>query len=74
MKRWFKIEWLVPAKNAIGGKAYWTALSNSQGFPHLIDDLATAREGCRRAKEHYHTENVRIIQVTEEVIEPCSTP
>ena len=45
----YQIQRLMPAENAIGAKAYWTAVELPHGR-HSIDDEAVARKWFRLAK------------------------
>ena len=69
LDRFFTIEVLISAKNAIGGKAYWERVQNSDmGWYQraecddaLVQDYQTAR------KAHGH-KNVRLVEVTKTLV------
>lgn len=63
---WYKVEELIPAVNAIGGKPYWTQLDDS-GMPYRTDHHGEAAAHVRRLLAEGRT--VRLVKVTEEVIE-----
>jgi hypothetical protein len=55
----YVVEWLVPAENAIGGKAYWYPFEDGR-----FTDRAEAVAAFLRAGEVHGRATVRLVKVT----------
>lgn len=65
----YRIEELIPAESAIGGKAYWAALAGGEHwFPWRTDDEEKAFETFAYVQSQ--DRQVRLVKVTEEILMP----
>lgn len=60
---YWRLDWRVPAENAIGGASYWHPFSDAQ----RITTWAEALVAYRKAQAHYGVENVRLVRIDETV-------
>lgn len=70
---YWQLEWLVPAANAIGGKAYWDPLilDADGGHRKRTDDEAEARSLFAKSKACFD-DPVRLVRVDTTAIKPMS--
>lgn len=66
METYYRIEELIPAENAIGGKAYWTILGDGESPEWRTGDEEKAYEMFAYVQAQDRV--VRLVKVTEEVL------
>ena len=59
----YEIHWLVPAKNAIGGKAYWTPVDIDDDGRKIITDIDEAKHLFAIAEDNYDKGSIRLMVV-----------
>lgn len=69
----YSIEWLVPAKNAIGGTAYWDCLKLNRQGSLSTGDEQQARRFFANLADKFQDDHLRLVQSIEEVqvLEVC---
>jgi hypothetical protein len=66
----YRLEYLVPAENAIGGRPYWTHVDTLEGrlWTASMDEVERVKRDLATAVVNHRPNSIRLIKVTTHVV------